>query len=176
LATVVSRIIRSIISRRLPFSSGASFASAIVHSAGCPVADPDRVNDQPVPLPAVLRPSPDSPAAADFFIPAFTWRSYDCQTPTGSKPFSKNNNCCQKGELSTTVDLRNPRFHFPWQAAWRDSHQNARRNVLDRPRSAGPMAWNALPDDLRDPSLSADNFRKKLKTHLFRNALEHLAH
>jgi len=33
------------------------------------------------------------------------------------------------------------------------------------------MAWNALPDDLRDPSLSADNFRKKLKTHLFRNAL-----
>ena len=39
---------------------------------------------------------------------------------------------------------------------------------------AGPMAWNALPDDLRDPSLSADNFQKK--THLFRNALGHLAH
>jgi len=38
---------------------------------------------------------------------------------------------------------------------------------------AGPMAWNVLPDDLRDPSLSADNFRKKLK---FRNALGHLAH
>jgi len=33
---------------------------------------------------------------------------------------------------------------------------------------AGPMAWNALPDDLRDPSLSADNFRW--------NALGHLAH
>ena len=41
---------------------------------------------------------------------------------------------------------------------------------------AGPMAWNALPDDLRDPSLSADNFRKGLKTHLFRNALGHSAH
>ena len=40
----------------------------------------------------------------------------------------------------------------------------------------GPMAWNALPDDLRDPSLSADNFRKKLKMHLFQNALGHLAH
>jgi len=39
-----------------------------------------------------------------------------------------------------------------------------------------PMAWNALPDDLRDPLLSADNFRKRLKTHLFRNALGHLAH
>jgi len=33
-----------------------------------------------------------------------------------------------------------------------------------------------LPDDLRDPSLSADNFRKRLKTHLFRNALGHVAH
>jgi len=41
---------------------------------------------------------------------------------------------------------------------------------------ASPMAWNALPDDLRDPSLSADGFRRKLKTHLFRNALRHLAH
>ena len=41
---------------------------------------------------------------------------------------------------------------------------------------AGPMAGNALPDDLRDPSFSADNFRKRLKTHLFRNALGHLAH
>ena len=28
---------------------------------------------------------------------------------------------------------------------------------------AGPMAWNALPDDLRDPSISANNFRKTLK-------------
>ena len=32
---------------------------------------------------------------------------------------------------------------------------------------AGPMAWNALPDDLRDPSLSADNFRKKNAPYLF---------
>jgi len=42
--------------------------------------------------------------------------------------------------------------------------------------TAGPMAWNALPDDLRDTSLSADNLEKTLKTHLFRNALGHLAH
>ena len=53
-----------------------------------------------------------------------------------------------------------------------------RRSTLGRRAFsvAGPMAWNALPDDLRDPSLSADNFRKTLKTHLFRNALGHLAH
>ena len=53
-----------------------------------------------------------------------------------------------------------------------------RRSTLGRRAFsvAGPMAWNALPDDLRDPSLSADNLRKKLKTHLFRNTLGHLAH
>ena len=53
-----------------------------------------------------------------------------------------------------------------------------RRSTLGRRAFsvAGPMAWNALPDDLRDPSLSADNFQKTLKTHLFRNALGHLAH
>jgi len=53
-----------------------------------------------------------------------------------------------------------------------------RRSTLGRRALyvAGPMAWNVLPDDLRDPSLSADNFRKTLKTHLFRNALGHLAH
>jgi len=41
---------------------------------------------------------------------------------------------------------------------------------------ASPMAWNVLPDNLRDPSLGVDNFRKTLKTHMFRNALGHLAH
>ena len=53
-----------------------------------------------------------------------------------------------------------------------------RRSTLGRRAFsvAGPMAWNALPDDVRDSSLSADNFRKTLKTHLFRNALRHLAH
>ena len=53
-----------------------------------------------------------------------------------------------------------------------------RRSTLGRRAFsvAGPMAWNALPDDLQDPSLSADIFRKRLKTHLFRNALGHVAH
>ena len=43
-----------------------------------------------------------------------------------------------------------------------------RRSTLGRRAFsvAGPMGWNALPDDLRDPSLSADNFRKTLKTHV----------
>ena len=53
-----------------------------------------------------------------------------------------------------------------------------RRSTLGRRAFsvAGPIPWNALPDDLRDPSPSADNFRKRLKTHLFRNAFGHSAH
>jgi len=31
----------------------------------------------------------------------------------------------------------------------------------------GPTAWNSLSDDLRDPTLSTDSFRRLLKTHLF---------
>ena len=32
---------------------------------------------------------------------------------------------------------------------------------------AGPMAWNSLPDFIRDPTSSADCFRRLLKTYLF---------
>jgi len=32
---------------------------------------------------------------------------------------------------------------------------------------AGPAAWNSLSDDLRDPVLSTDSFRRVLKTRLF---------
>ena len=32
---------------------------------------------------------------------------------------------------------------------------------------AAPMIWNSFPDSLRDPTLSIDNFRSALKTHLF---------
>jgi len=32
---------------------------------------------------------------------------------------------------------------------------------------AGPTVWNSLPDFIQDPSISADCFRRLLKTHLF---------
>jgi len=32
---------------------------------------------------------------------------------------------------------------------------------------AGPTTWNNLPEYLRDPELSIDNFRRQLKTFLF---------
>jgi len=31
----------------------------------------------------------------------------------------------------------------------------------------GPTAWNSLSDDLRDPTLSTDSFRRLFKTRLF---------
>ena len=62
-------------------------------------------------------------------------------------------------------------------SSYRDEPRHRRSTLGRRAFSvAGPMAWNVLPGDLRDPSLSADNFRKMLKTHLFQNALRHLAH
>jgi len=56
---------------------------------------------------------------------------------------------------------------------------SARRHYLVVPRHnlssygrrafavAGPAAWNSLSDDLHDPTLSTDCFRRLLKTHLF---------
>ena len=32
---------------------------------------------------------------------------------------------------------------------------------------AGPVVWNSLPDFIRDPTISADCFRRLLKTYLF---------
>jgi len=32
---------------------------------------------------------------------------------------------------------------------------------------AGPTTWNNLPEYLRDPELSTDNFRRQLKAFLF---------
>ena len=32
---------------------------------------------------------------------------------------------------------------------------------------ADPTVWNSLSDDLRDPTLSTDSFRRLLKTRLF---------
>ena len=32
---------------------------------------------------------------------------------------------------------------------------------------AGPTVWNSLPDFVRDPTVSADSFRRLLKTYLF---------
>ena len=38
-------------------------------------------------------------------------------------------------------------------------------------RHSAAATWNNLPDDIRDPNLSLDNFKHKLKTYLFNLAL-----
>jgi hypothetical protein len=38
-------------------------------------------------------------------------------------------------------------------------------------RHSAATAWNNLPDNIRDPNLSLDSFKRKLKTHLFNLAL-----
>jgi len=44
-----------------------------------------------------------------------------------------------------------------------------RLNTYDRRAFsvAGPTVWNSLPDSIRDPTISADSFRRLLKTYLF---------
>jgi len=81
-------------------------------------------------------------------------------------------NCCRTSEIASRQRLRSSSCHLHHLVP------RHRRSTLGRQAFsvAGPMAWNALHDDLRDPLLSVDNFRKTLKTHLFRNALGHLAH
>jgi len=51
-------------------------------------------------------------------------------------------------------------------------HQSStRHNLSTYGRQAfaidGPDAWNSLSDDLRDPALNTDSFRRLLKIHLF---------
>ena len=76
-------------------------------------------------------------------------------------------NCCHPtSDVASRQRLRSSSRHH--LVVPRHRHSTLGRRAFS---VAGPMAWNALPDDLRDPSLSVDNFLKKLKTHLFRNAL-----
>ena len=44
---------------------------------------------------------------------------------------------------------------------------SARMGVDQACAVADPAAWNSLSDDLRDPMLSNDSFRRQLKTRLF---------
>jgi len=72
-------------------------------------------------------------------------------------------NCCHPtSDVASRQRLRSSSRHHLVVPRYRRSTLGRRAFSV-----AGPMAWNALPDDLRDPSLSADNFRKRLKTHLF---------
>ena len=74
------------------------------------------------------------------------------------------------------------------QVSLRQHLRSAARHQLTVPRHrlstygrwafavAGPMMFNTLPDDLRDPTVSTSTFRQSLKTHLFSAYQARLAH
>ena len=41
---------------------------------------------------------------------------------------------------------------------------------------AGPSVWNSLPDNLRDPAVGSDSFRRSLKMFFVCDVLRHAAH
>jgi len=94
LASFVSRIIRSIVSRRLPFDSAASLASAIVHSDGRPVAVASRVSDQSAPEATVRAPPPGS---LTVFILSLGLPSHDSHKT--DRCLAINRNICSASEV-----------------------------------------------------------------------------
>ena len=81
--------------------------------------------------------------------------------------------------LATLVE-----YHHP-PAKLRSSRKNFvlkenRFNLQTMGRRAfsncGPRLWNTLPDSLRDITLTVNQFKKKLKTHLFDEFIKESAH
>ena len=79
----------------------------------------------------------------------------------GTAPKYLSDYCVPVADLSSRLRLRSA-------AAGKLIIQRARTNMGQRSFGvSGPTIWNSLPDDLRDPELSLQNFQKKLKTALF---------
>ena len=87
--------------------------------------------------------------------------------------------------LCADVPLRNYSLTIPVaQVTTRRHLRSAARHQLTVPRHrlstygrrafAGPMTFNTLPNDLRDPSVSTATFGQLLKTHLF-SAYKHVS-
>ena len=83
--------------------------------------------------------------------------------------------CLQHKAPRYLVDCCTPVAEVPGRRHLRSANRHQllvpryRRSALG-PRAfsvAGPRAWNALPDVLRDPTHSSDSFRSTLKTFLF---------
>ena len=103
--------------------------------------------------------------------PAYARSDSSPESPRQGSPVYLVNCCHPTSDVASRQRLRSSSRHHLVVPRHRRSTLGCRAFSV-----AGPMAWNVLLGDLRDPSLSADNFRKTLKTHLFRNALGHLAH
>jgi len=70
--------------------------------------------------------------------------------------------CVRTSDVSSRQHLRSANQHLLVVPRHRRSKFGRRSFSV-----AAPMAWISFPDYLRDPTLSIDNFRSAVKTHLF---------
>ena len=70
--------------------------------------------------------------------------------------------CIPVSDVAGRQHLRSASRHFLTVPRFRRSTFGRRAFSV-----GGPMAWNSLPDSLRDPSLCSSSFRHNLKTDLF---------
>jgi len=70
--------------------------------------------------------------------------------------------CIPVSDVASRQHLRSASRHFLTVPRFRRSTFGRRAFVV-----GDPMAWNSLPDNLRDPSLCSSSFRCGLKTVLF---------
>jgi len=73
--------------------------------------------------------------------------------------------CSPISDVASRRHLRSTRRHY--LVVPRHSLSSYGRRTRRAFAVAGPTAWNSLSDDLRDPTLSTDSFRRLLKTRLF---------
>ena len=80
----------------------------------------------------------------------------------GRAPPYLSEHCIPVSSADTRRHLRSANCHLLAVPRFRPNTYGRRAFSV-----AGPMAWNSLPDFIRDPTSSTDCFRRLLKTYLF---------
>jgi hypothetical protein len=84
------------------------------------------------------------------------------QCLNGRTPSYLMNHCIPVSNVASRRHLRSASRHLLIVPRYRLSTYGRRAFSV-----VGPMVWNSLPDAIRDPAISADSFRRSLKTFLF---------
>jgi len=78
--------------------------------------------------------------------------------------------CIPVSDVASRRHLRSARRHY--RVVPRHSLSSYGRRTF---AVVGPTAWNSLSDDLRDPTLSTDSFRRLIKTRCFQSTSTYCA-
>ena len=89
-------------------------------------------------------------------------KSHRSQQLNGRAPPYLSEHCIPVSSADTRRHLRYANCHLLAVPRFRLSTYSRRAISV-----AGPMAWNSLPDFIRDPTSSTDCFRRLLRTYLF---------